>query len=59
MTVYILIKRYIDKDRGLESKTIKQVFADPEQANARLEEKHAKGDFGWFIVAKKVIGDVC
>lgn len=56
MTVYILIKRYIDQDTGYESKTIKQVFADAGLAYERLEQKHAKGDFGWFIVKKQVTG---
>jgi hypothetical protein len=56
MMVYILVKRYIDQEKGLERKTIKQVYADAGRAYERLEEKQANGDFGWFVVKKQVIG---
>jgi hypothetical protein len=56
MMVYILFKRFVDMERQVESKVVKSVYADKEEAYAVLESKLAKHDYGWFIVAKQLKG---
>lgn len=59
MKVYILCRRYVDKNSGLDSRRISKVYANPKEAYAKLVEKIEANDLSWFVVAKEVIGDVC
>lgn len=54
LEVYIVCQRYVDLNKGLESRRIEQVYTTKEEAEAKVESRRAKNDFNWFWIRKKV-----
>lgn len=54
MRVFILCRRYVDKERGYISARVHSVYEDLGEVYGILDDKEAKGDYNWYVVSKQV-----